>query len=419
MALVTAETTGFVLAGRYRLERRIGGTKTRVWSARDQLLLRTVAVKILDGAVAAQSMTATRALAKLSHPNIVIINDVEGGDSSLYVVMEMLDGTDLASRLRDGPLPWLEAVRICADVAAGLGAAHYSGMVHGDLRPQNIVMTGGRVKVCGFGSVAQDALDRYAPPEGTPSYAGDVYTLGVILSEALMGRIAVDVALPEDVPDDVARLCLRAMSADPGSRPTARELAKELAAVAAPGPPPDEGRTLVFEAPPPPPRPRLPRRPLAVGAGLAAVLAVALAAGILANGPAKLPTMDNVIPIATPTTSAYSSPSPPPVARATPSRRPRATPSTDLPVTLPRRLSPAVVLNRLQRAIDAGTATGEIRDDVGVDLTNQVVALRRTRAAALSARAAAFQAKVATRLREHALTRRAAVVLVDIAAELR
>lgn len=209
MALVTTETTGFVLAGRYRLERRIGGTKTRVWSARDELLLRTVAVKILDGPLPPHFVTATQALAKLAHPNIVIINDVGESNSSLYVVMEMLDGPDLAARLRDGPLPWREAARLCGEVAAALGAAHYSGMFHGDLRPENIIMTDDRIKVCGFGSASHDALDRYAPPEGAPSLAGDVYALGMILSEALMGRIGVNVALPADVPDDVARLCVR------------------------------------------------------------------------------------------------------------------------------------------------------------------------------------------------------------------
>jgi len=404
MALVTTESTGFVLAGRYRLERRIGGTKTRVWAARDQLLLRRVAVKILDGPLPPQFVAATQALAKLAHPHIVIVNDVGTTGTALYVVMEMLDGPDLAERLRNGPVPWREAARTCADVAAALDAAHDGGIFHGDLRPENIITTEDRVKVCGFGSADQDGLDRYTPPEGAPGLAGDVFALGMILSEALMGRVGVDVALPADVPDDIARLCVRAIADDPASRPTAREFANDLTAATL-APPSAGAGTLIFEMPPPRPR----RRPRLLAGAAAAVLAAA-AAGIMALVPAgsgpgrlKMPSMNNMLPVA-----------PPPAASPSVRRvRPRRT-----PVTPPSGLGPAAQLTRLQRAVDAGTAAHQIRDDVGLDLTNQVVAMRRTRAADLPAKAAAFRDKVATRLRERALTRQEAVLLDSIAAGL-
>jgi serine/threonine-protein kinase len=459
MALVTTETTGFLLAGRYRLERRIGGTKTRIWSARDELLLRTVVVKILDDTLPPYFTAATQALAKIAHPGIVIINDVGENDSSLYLVMELLDGVDLAARLRDGPLPWREAARVCADVAGALGAAHYSGMYHGDLRPENIILTETGTKVCGFGSVAAGgAMDRYAPPEAEPSLAGDVYALGMILSETLMGKIGVNVALPADVPDDVARWCIRAVAADPAARPSAKELAHELTQAAAatdlpepvpaladlPDPPvrpdpPGQDDTLFFASPPPgqeeetPPLRRGGRRPLLLAGALATVLA-ASGTGILAIVPAdsvsgrvKMPSMDNAMPMTSATATAK-----PPVA-VTPARpptlktnRPEAAPTsaqpragaTDQPVTLPDRIGTAVVLDRLQRAINAGTKSGDIRGDVGLDLSNQVKTLRKTKQADLPAKVAAFQLKVATRLREHALSQREAILLDDIAAEL-
>jgi eukaryotic-like serine/threonine-protein kinase len=251
------------LGGRYRLEEAIasGGMAT-VWAARDELLGRPVAVKLLAPWVAAEPGAAervraeARAAARLVHPNVACIYDYGREGDLHYLVMELLEGESLAARLRRlGRLTPREAVRIAGGVAAALDAAHRAGVVHRDVKPGNILLTGdGQVKVLDFGIAAvagEDARrDRerllgtvaYLAPEcaagAEPTAAADVYALGVVVYELLAGRppfvadsaTAVVVAHQDTVPPPLDRLalgvpaalaaaCAQALAKDPADRP--------------------------------------------------------------------------------------------------------------------------------------------------------------------------------------------------------
>src|SRR5262249_1857596 len=135
------------LAGRYRLIERLGsGGMAVVWRAYDEGLARQVAVKLLTPGFAAGAASRGRvraeaqAAACLSHPNITNVYDYgeAGGPDETptpFVVMELLEGVSLADRLGRGSLPWRTAVRVCAEVAAALAAAHARGLVHRDVKP--------------------------------------------------------------------------------------------------------------------------------------------------------------------------------------------------------------------------------------------------------------------------------------------
>ncbi|GAA2556137.1 hypothetical protein GCM10010435_28470 [Winogradskya consettensis] len=208
-----------------------------------------------------------RAAAGLQHPHIVEIYDygeVPGLPGELpvpYVVMELVEGRTLTEVLADGPLPWHAAVRICAQVAAALAAAHASNIVHRDVKPGNIMVTSDGIKLVDFGiSAAVGSADETGGELlGTPAYlaperldggpvrpATDVYGLGLLLYRALAGRMpwqATTVtemvrahlnAEPAPLPainglprvvTDVLRRCLAKL---PGDRPTADEVAQTL-----------------------------------------------------------------------------------------------------------------------------------------------------------------------------------------------
>jgi len=152
--------------GTYQVVARLGeGGMGEVFRARDTKLDRDVAIKVLPAGVAADADRIARfereakAVAALSHPNILAIHDfgVEGGVG--YAVMELLHGANLRERLQDGALPVRKAVDIAVQIAHGLGAAHQKGIVHRDLKPENIfLLEDGRVKVLDFG-LAKAALD--------------------------------------------------------------------------------------------------------------------------------------------------------------------------------------------------------------------------------------------------------------------
>src|SRR5260370_6946007 len=135
-----------------------------VYRARDTRLGREVAVKVLpqlfsnDPDRQARFEREARAVAALSHPNILAIHDYDTHETVSYAVMELLEGETLRSRLDRGPLSWREAVEIGAAVTEGLAAAHAKGIIHRDLKPENLFLTGdGRVKILDFG------LARMAP----------------------------------------------------------------------------------------------------------------------------------------------------------------------------------------------------------------------------------------------------------------
>ena len=144
-----------VIAGRYRLEHRLGaGGMSEVWAAQDLELDRTVAVKLLaPDADPARFEREARAAAALSHPNISALYDYGQDGPRRYMVLEYLPGGSLEDRLAPGgPLPDTETQRIALEVAAGLAHAHDRGLVHRDLKPSNILFDGeGRAKIADFG----------------------------------------------------------------------------------------------------------------------------------------------------------------------------------------------------------------------------------------------------------------------------
>src|SRR5438105_2059847 len=144
-----------------------------VYRARDSRLGREVAVKVLPEAFASRPDRQARfereakAVAALSHPNILAIHDYGTDGAVTYAVMELLEGETLRGRLSRGPLPWREAVEIGGAVADGLAAAHAKGIVHRDLKPENLFLTTeGRVKILDFG------LARMTTPVGSQAETG-------------------------------------------------------------------------------------------------------------------------------------------------------------------------------------------------------------------------------------------------------
>jgi tRNA A-37 threonylcarbamoyl transferase component Bud32 len=200
-----------VLQGRYKIEEPLGvGGSSQVYLARDQALNRDVALKVLDPAAAADDtlrklfVKEARALAQLSHPNIVAVYDVGEVDDLPFIVMEHLPGGSLKQRIEStGPLKPGDAVRVLSEVANGLGFAHSKGIVHADLKPSNILFDANdAAKICDFGiaRTPQEDADTpqlyatamYVAPERVEgkgaTVQSDVYGLGLVLYEALVGK---------------------------------------------------------------------------------------------------------------------------------------------------------------------------------------------------------------------------------------
>ncbi len=203
---------GTLLNGRYRLLELIGsGGMAVVYKGLDTLLHRPVAVKILreayasDPAFVVRFQREARAAARLDHPNIVTIYDVGQDGDRHYIVMEYVDGEDLKSLIRRvGRLSVDQAVDIAIQMAAGVGHAHRMGIIHCDIKPQNVLITrDGVVKVTDFGIARALSESGLTDPEivwGSPTYfspeqaagerpvpASDVYSIGVVLYEMLAG----------------------------------------------------------------------------------------------------------------------------------------------------------------------------------------------------------------------------------------
>ena len=253
---------GSTLGGRYRLLELLGqGGMATIYRARDAQLERDVAVKLLrpefgqDPEFLARFRDEARAAASLSHPNIVPVFDFGEDESGPYIVMELVEGQDLASILRDnGPLAPRQAAHVAADVARALQVAHYRGIVHRDVKPSNILIgRDGRVHVADFG-IARAMTDssvtlpgttmgsvHYFSPEqarGEPATAAsDIYSLGIVLFESLTGQrpfsgdgaaaIAMarltttpprPSALRPSVPPELDGIVTRAMALDPAQR---------------------------------------------------------------------------------------------------------------------------------------------------------------------------------------------------------
>lgn len=203
---------GTLLNGRYRLLELLGsGGMAVVYKGVDVILHRPVAVKILreayagDPAFLARFQREARSAARLDHPNVVTVYDV-GQDGNLhYIVMEYVEGEDLKSLIRrTGRLSVEQAVDIAYQIAAGVGHAHKMGIIHCDIKPQNVLVTSeGMVKVTDFGIARALSESGLTDPEvvwGSPTYfspeqaagerpvpASDVYSIGVVLYEMLAG----------------------------------------------------------------------------------------------------------------------------------------------------------------------------------------------------------------------------------------
>ena len=273
----TLTATGQVIAGRYDLTRFVaGGAMGEVWEAFDERMDRIVAVKILrpeyarDPVAVERFRTEARLAARLTHPGIVQVHDVDDGDSRdepPWMVQEFVPGRPLSELLAtSGVLDPVRVAGLIAQAAAAVHAAHLAGVVHRDLTPGNLLVCDGDVvKITDFGiarAVGLPALTAagqvlgaaaYLSPEqvrGQPaSPASDIYSLGVVLYESLTGvrpfrgANAVEVArahvheplpaLPVSVPKPLRAITVAAMAKNPADRPSsAAELATRLSAVA-------------------------------------------------------------------------------------------------------------------------------------------------------------------------------------------
>jgi serine/threonine-protein kinase len=227
-----------LIGGRYALFDVLGtGGMATVWRARDEVLGREVAVKVLSPQYAADPAFRTRFerearhVASLSHPRLVTVFDCGVDGTVPFIVMELVAGRTLRQILDDaGVLPPDDAVTIAAAVCEGLEAAHAAGVVHRDIKPANIVLSGGEVKLLDFGIARlEDSAGRtrtqavlgtaaYLSPEqaaGRPAGpAADLYALGCVLFEMLTGT-------PPFTADSEVGVAYRQVHDDPGP-PSAR-----------------------------------------------------------------------------------------------------------------------------------------------------------------------------------------------------
>jgi serine/threonine-protein kinase len=204
-----------LLNNRYEVIEQIGkGGMAVVYRARDQMLERQVAVKVLredysrDAAFQERFRQEAKAAANLTHPNIVTVHDFGLDNGQLFIVMENVPGTDLKTLLRKrGRFNPNEALPLMIQACAGIGYAHRAGLVHCDVKPQNMLVTPDmRLKVTDFGiaralstikpdeqsDIVWGSPHYFAPEQaggGAPSPASDVYSLGVILYELLTGAL--------------------------------------------------------------------------------------------------------------------------------------------------------------------------------------------------------------------------------------
>ncbi|NJC95349.1 MAG: hypothetical protein C3F07_16350 [Anaerolineales bacterium] len=265
---------GKVLNNRYQLLERIGtGGMADVFRARDLMLERTVAIKVLHEHYSNEKgfqdrfRQEARAAANLSHPNIVTVHDFGFDNDQIFIVMEHIPGRDLKTILRQrGRYSIEEAIPLMVQACAGIGYAHRAGLVHCDVKPHNMIVTpDGRLKVTDFG-IAR-ALSTIMPDEradvvwGSPQYfspeqavgeapspASDVYSLGIVLYEVITGALPFTAPSSEelarlhleqppippseyipDIPPALEQIILKVLSKEPAARyRTADQLGRVL-----------------------------------------------------------------------------------------------------------------------------------------------------------------------------------------------
>ena len=265
---------GRMLDNRYEILERIGtGGMAIVYKAKCHRLNRLVAVKILKSDLAQDEdfrrrfNAESQAVAQLSHPNIVSVYDVSRGGDIEYIVMELIDGITLKQYMeKRGQLNWRESLHFITQIMRGLSHAHSRGIVHRDIKPQNVmVLRDGSVKVADFGiaclenaaqTLTQEALGsvHYISPEQARGdridARSDIYSAGVVLYEMLTGRLpfegdsAVSVAIQHlssvplapreinpDIPEQLELICMKAMAPDLDKRyPSADAMIADLEA---------------------------------------------------------------------------------------------------------------------------------------------------------------------------------------------
>lgn len=423
------------LHDRYVLHERIGlGGMSEVWRGDDEVLGRPVAIKVLAGQFATDpQLRATiqreaRAAARLTHPHVTQVYDyaeatLRGGVVVSYLVMELVEGHNLADRLRTGPLPWPEAVRVAGQIAAALAAAHRIGVVHRDVKPGNVMLTDTGAKVLDFGIAALGGLDSQSgePLMGTPAYfaperltagppdpASDVYALGALLYRTLTGRAPLPVQSWEDalevhrqgtpvpplrvpgLPADIAELTVACLAANPADRPSAAHLARRFGA-GQPVEPPTELLRIRPVANPPTlidrsiarpapvaaaPARRRSRRPLAVlvAAGLAALVGAGV---LLSQDPFGGPGSPRPTEIAGPPSASApaapapttTSPTPTPAAPTTsPPAASSAPPTVGQQVPISFREVSSEFATVLERAVARGDVDRKTAEDLRDDL---------------------------------------------------
>ena len=207
--------TGMIIAERYEIVSKIGtGGMADVYKAMDHKLNRFVAVKVLkpefreDATFVKKFRSEAQAAAGLTHPNIVNVFDVGDDEGVYYIVMELIEGITLKEYIsKKGKLSVKEATSIAIQVSMGLEAAHSHGIVHRDVKPQNIIIsTDGKVKVTDFGiaraassnTISSNVMGsvHYSSPEqvrgGYSDEKSDIYSLGITLYEMVTGRVPFD-----------------------------------------------------------------------------------------------------------------------------------------------------------------------------------------------------------------------------------
>lgn len=294
-----------LLNKRYKLLAPLGaGGMAVVYRAQDLSLGRLVAVKILrenltgDPEFLARFQQEARAAANLTHPNIVTVHDFGRDGGRYYIVMEYIEGQDLKAQIKAGaPFKVERALDLIIQICAGIGYAHRAGLVHCDVKPQNILVTpDGRVKITDFGiaralaslhpgettDVVWGSPQYYSPEQAAgeaPTPASDVYSIGIVMYEMLAGRLPFVAStqqalammhLREEpplltlfnaaVPQTLERIVHKVMAKEPSARyRTADQLGRILISyrergedmtAAQPAAPPANAPTLVSNAPP-------------------------------------------------------------------------------------------------------------------------------------------------------------------------
>jgi len=251
-----AEAGGRVLDGRYRLGEPLGhGGYATVYAAVDEHLQRDVAVKLWDVPCDDPAREA-RIAARVQHPGVVVVHDARAGDELSYLVMERVSGCSLAEALREGPLPEGRCVHVVAQLCRTLALVHTDGVVHGDVKPGNVLLgPGDRVTLTDFGVASPTRTRHRTEARGTPPYlspeqvrgrpltpATDVYATGLLLLECLTGTRAFTGApeaaavarlqggplVPSWVARDLAALVREMTALEPADRPSAADVAHRL-----------------------------------------------------------------------------------------------------------------------------------------------------------------------------------------------